>query len=322
MISSLKIAECYVNKAKNAKARSIKFDMSLIAFANIKCQEVCAYSGLPFDDSLNGSLSLERIDNSIGYIDGNVIPVRREFNTLRGNLTLDTIHARIEQLNSIVISKEAKIVHHQTAMASEFTLAGLKEITSSSPKVFNKPKLNIKHLPRWKKYVDTLANTQRALESRMALIAETELLIIGKKGTPPGKNKLKNLRKLLNTHTTKADALKLAIDGAEKALEKFYKNCCKTSDGQPLNIQLPKIVVERPSNISFHEAQIELLRREIKEHSTAILNLKTIIGPALIKFRDLSDANKERIRLGLPINTTTYALLKHKVGYNCLIYKI
>ncbi|UNI74463.1 antisigma factor [Acinetobacter phage AB-Navy4] len=50
MISNIKIAECFVNKAKNAKLRGIKFDMSLSTFANIKHQTLCAYSGMPFEE--------------------------------------------------------------------------------------------------------------------------------------------------------------------------------------------------------------------------------------------------------------------------------
>lgn len=319
MISPIKIAECYVNKAKNAKLRSIKFDMSLLTFSNIKNQSVCAYSGLPFDDTEHGSLSLERIDNSIGYIDGNVIPVRREYNTLRGDLTSETIDKRIAHINSVIMSKEVKKRFHFDAITADRTVSMLKQMVANPVEVnTNKPRIAKAQFARWKKYAETLHNTQNALDYRLKLIAETELLILGKKGVAPGKKKMKSLKRLLEVHSTKAESLKSAIAGAEKALFKFYKNNCKTSNDEPLNL-LRTSLPERATNIEFHEEQISVLSKELEKHYESILALKQVIKPALIKFENLSAGEKERICLGLPLNTTMYSLLKHKIGYNCII---
>ncbi|AXF40597.1 Srd anti-sigma factor [Acinetobacter phage vB_ApiM_fHyAci03] len=317
MISNIKIAECFVNKAKNAKLRGIKFDMSLSTFANIKHQTLCAYSGMPFEENETASMSLERIDNTIGYIDGNVIPVRRELNTLRSDLTSDTIDARINELNSMAITKEAEVTFHSIAIGTITAANALKDAVN---KEYNKPKIHPKHLPRWKKLLEVHENTKASYERRIALIRETEATLIAKNGQPVGKAKAKKINRLLTVHTEKAESLKSALLASAKALNKFYKNCA-TSNGETLNLK-PIEFKAATNEISYHENAISRLKNELEKIYYNMHRLKTIIKPALIKFENLSDGDKARIKLGLPLSTPTYKLLKHKVGYNCLINKI
>lgn len=97
MNSSVELAQQYIAKSLNAKKRNKEFSLSLIAFANIKSQTHCAYSGVEFDE--NNPMSLERVDNNVGYVDGNVIPVLTILNSVRGDLDFKNIDERIEFLS-------------------------------------------------------------------------------------------------------------------------------------------------------------------------------------------------------------------------------
>lgn len=117
-------------KRKNAKFRGLVCELELGLAFNILNQRSCAYSGLPFENDL----TLERIDNNKGYIPGNVIAVKSEYNHLRSNHTVETIPATIENLKLKLVSHlETKPVKprwnyaHQTQRKlSKFKNTGLK----------------------------------------------------------------------------------------------------------------------------------------------------------------------------------------------------
>lgn len=73
-----------------ASRRNKDFSMSLLTVRNIYRQTHCAYSGEAFGEGDDG-LSLERIDCNLGYVDGNVIPVKLKYNSFRGNHTIESL---------------------------------------------------------------------------------------------------------------------------------------------------------------------------------------------------------------------------------------
>lgn len=73
-----------------ASRRNKDFSMSLVTVRNIYRQTHCAYSGEAFGEGDDG-LSLERIDCNLGYVDGNVIPVKLKYNSFRGNHTIESL---------------------------------------------------------------------------------------------------------------------------------------------------------------------------------------------------------------------------------------
>lgn len=102
-ISAAKLAMKYVRVHQSAMKRNKEFDLSIFYLKNILSQKYCAYSGRKFSKSGENSLSLERIDNRRGYVDGNVIPVCLCLNSLRGSKTTDNIE---EDYNSILLNPQ------------------------------------------------------------------------------------------------------------------------------------------------------------------------------------------------------------------------
>lgn len=84
---------------ESATRRNKEFSLTLLYLNNIMKQTHCAYSGVKFsDDKSSGDyMTLERLDNSKGYIDGNVIPVAHVFNSLRGSKTVEQLIAQRKQ---------------------------------------------------------------------------------------------------------------------------------------------------------------------------------------------------------------------------------
>ncbi|QPB12331.1 anti-termination [Providencia phage PSTCR6] len=80
----------YFQTYQNAKRRNKEFKLSLRTVENLLSQTHCSYSGKPFNEKIpKERLSFERIDNTLGYVDGNVIAVQEVYNKARGNLSLE-----------------------------------------------------------------------------------------------------------------------------------------------------------------------------------------------------------------------------------------
>lgn len=76
----------YCNKKNNAKKRGIPFTLTLDEFKKLKDTDVCQYTGLVLNDKNKGNKkdrTLERIDNTKGYITGNVITASDFANNLK-----------------------------------------------------------------------------------------------------------------------------------------------------------------------------------------------------------------------------------------------
>lgn len=89
----LKIAGKLINLHQSAKDREIYFDLSFKKVKQLVCRKTCYFTGVVFDDKVNSSQSrsIDRIDNTKGYIDSNVVACTKEFNILKGELTLEQI---------------------------------------------------------------------------------------------------------------------------------------------------------------------------------------------------------------------------------------
>jgi hypothetical protein len=76
-----------------AKVRGLEFDLTIEDFV---VPELCPVLGVPLIRNREGyasdhSASLDRIDNSKGYVKGNVVWVSRKANTMKNNATLDEL---------------------------------------------------------------------------------------------------------------------------------------------------------------------------------------------------------------------------------------
>lgn len=71
--------------SNSAPRRNKEFSLGLLYTHNLMQQTHCAYSGREFTEA--DPSSFERIDNSIGYVEGNVAAVCLSLNSLRGSKT-------------------------------------------------------------------------------------------------------------------------------------------------------------------------------------------------------------------------------------------
>ena len=80
MSSDLTLAKWYVIKADQSLLRGIEFDLGLLAFRNIAKSKKCYYTGLPL---CRDTLTIDRVDNTLGYVRGNVVACHKAFNQLK-----------------------------------------------------------------------------------------------------------------------------------------------------------------------------------------------------------------------------------------------
>ena len=106
---TLKVKRRLEHTQASAKRRGKDFNLDFNYLVNILDQKVCAYSGEAFNNSIEDEkLSLERFNNDIGYIKGNVIPVKKKYNTMRSDWTLDELKQRRDDVAVKIARPSAK----------------------------------------------------------------------------------------------------------------------------------------------------------------------------------------------------------------------
>ena len=86
----LYVAKKLISKAKNAKERGLSFEMTYAMMRNVLRSKRCFYTGVaiepPVGDATNlklWNLTLDRIDSSKGYVEGNVVACSYAFNQMK-----------------------------------------------------------------------------------------------------------------------------------------------------------------------------------------------------------------------------------------------
>lgn len=76
-------------KAENARQRGVEFKMTFTMMRNILRAKKCYYTGLPLTRARDGKpirgsdLTIDRVDNTIGYVPGNVVASSHAANSLK-----------------------------------------------------------------------------------------------------------------------------------------------------------------------------------------------------------------------------------------------
>lgn len=88
VISDLRIADLYMQKARNAKSSNQHFGLTYIEFYQLMAAPICSYSGRRFSNDPNSSdsMSLERINPNKGYTPENTIAVTKGSNSEKSRL--------------------------------------------------------------------------------------------------------------------------------------------------------------------------------------------------------------------------------------------
>jgi len=89
-LSDIAIAHKYCQKADNASAAGHSFKLSFDEYKNLILQKFCAYTDIKMTRSGKGAqaqtdITIDRVDNSKGYVDGNVVACCFAANQLKGH---------------------------------------------------------------------------------------------------------------------------------------------------------------------------------------------------------------------------------------------
>lgn len=103
-ITDLDVAKKMLNLKQSADSRNIKFDLSFMVLKNLMEQKKCFYTGRKFEPKGDHALSIDRMDNKIGYVDGNVVACTVEINRKKTDITIE----EIEMLYNAIFKKPKK----------------------------------------------------------------------------------------------------------------------------------------------------------------------------------------------------------------------
>lgn len=74
------IAKAFVSKASSSADRGIEFNLSFTSFKNMCQAKKCYFTGLTLTPE---TFTIDRIDNTKGYVTGNVVACHKDFNNLK-----------------------------------------------------------------------------------------------------------------------------------------------------------------------------------------------------------------------------------------------
>ena len=80
------VAKKFLSLKESSRSRGIEFGLPMQSLMNLFRAKKCYYSGVPIDDDTR---SLDRIDNEVGYVIGNVVATHSLVNQRKGDLTLE-----------------------------------------------------------------------------------------------------------------------------------------------------------------------------------------------------------------------------------------
>jgi len=93
MSKDLQIAKKFVSLEKSAKKRGLDLNLSLTSLRNIFKAKKCFYTGTTFVQKEGNihSRTIDRVNNTKGYVTGNVVACTFEFNSRKGGITPEDI---------------------------------------------------------------------------------------------------------------------------------------------------------------------------------------------------------------------------------------
>lgn len=92
-MNDIHIAKLYIRKVTKAEQSGHEFTLTFNQYKRLMLRKTCYYSGIPLTPGPNPgetatqtSRTLDRIDNSLGYIEGNVVAACRGVNQFKATL--------------------------------------------------------------------------------------------------------------------------------------------------------------------------------------------------------------------------------------------
>lgn len=313
---NIKFAECYIAKKKDATRRKLEFTLSLQAFINMKLQTHCAYTGLPFSDTIEEEkMTMERIDNDKGYINGNVVPVMKKYNSLRNNLTSETIDNEIQyRIDKITSIEHALMELERTIYDTNIRLNSLdesKHVCKKEQVLIKKYVIPAHKCDKYRRAINNLVAAQLKLGERQALIDKNMMKILHPKTSKAEKQHLTKANVRIER---KLKSQEVIINAQRTFLAKFVKGLRVTTSAAYEDVAMSEAET-LTKQLDAYKEKSDKLYADIQRQREIIEDLKLI---ALIRFENLSATDCEKIAYGLPLSTSIVKLLKHKTGYNLL----
>ncbi|WJJ57124.1 hypothetical protein [Escherichia phage LH2] len=227
----------------SAKRRSKDFNLDFNYIKNILDQKVCAYSGEPFDNRIEGEkLSLERFNNDIGYIKGNVIPVKKKYNTARSDLTLEELIEKRDAIARRIANPSARKV--EKLNLDEKKWAQIKKVYGTILKIRAKRENRVKHM------ANMMKNQPLSNESKLKIAALKARINGSHQAEGHELTKLNVLLKgsdwKTKTKLTDAESLFDTYDKVIQGLQRFEKigfiGKLKLKRGLPLSASLFQLI--------------------------------------------------------------------------------
>lgn len=93
MVSDLTVAKKMLQIKKSGDERGISFDLSFAETKKLLTSKYCFFTKVELNeiDQDPNKRSFDRIDNTKGYINGNVVACTTIFNQRKGNITIEDI---------------------------------------------------------------------------------------------------------------------------------------------------------------------------------------------------------------------------------------
>lgn len=134
-----------VNTYGSAARRQKEFNLDLKYMSNLITQTRCAYSGELFTSNEQDKMTLERFDNDLGYVKGNVIAVKSKYNSVRSNYTKDELISKRDQVAArIVRSVDSKApAIEETKDSTQITVEMQKVLTNITNREKHLAQLNV-----------------------------------------------------------------------------------------------------------------------------------------------------------------------------------
>lgn len=239
---TLKVKRRLEHTQASAKRRGKDFNLDFNYLVNILDQKVCAYSGETFNNSIEGEkLSLERFNNDIGYIKGNVIPVKKKYNTMRSDWSLDELKQRRDDVAVKIARPSAKKIEKLNLTSEKWEQ--IKKSYTHIKNIQHKRDNRVKHYAQMSKSEQSKENQLKMVAlkaridgSRVAEGHELTKLNVLLKG-----NDWKVTKKLTDAETL-FDCYDKIIQGLERFEKIGFIGKLKLKRGLPLNASIFKLI--------------------------------------------------------------------------------
>ena len=86
------VAKKLLQLKQSADSRSIEFGLSFYTVRRLLNVKKCYYTGIMFEETGPFARSIDRVDSTLGYLEGNVVACTVDINTKKANITVEEIH--------------------------------------------------------------------------------------------------------------------------------------------------------------------------------------------------------------------------------------